>query len=225
MSKSEAHRRYKLIDGTIIPGVTTITGSQIAWSKQVLINWANRMGLKGIDSNKYKDDKADIGTLAHSMVTDWLLGIKADTSDYSKNQIKASENSALSFFEWTKNKKIKPILIETPLVSEKYKFGGKADIYAAIDGDLELIDLKTGKGIYEEMIVQVATYGELLIENGHPIEVIRILNIPRTEDETFVERVIGKKQREIAWKIFRNCLSNYQPVSYTHLTLPTILLV
>lgn len=210
MSKTKAHIRYRLASGEIVPGVTTITGSQIGWNKQVLINWANRMGLKGIDSSKYKDDKAEIGTLAHAMVTDWLLGIKTDTSDYSKNQITAAENSALSFYEWAKNKRIKPILVEIPFVSERHKFGGKPDIYADIDGDLELIDLKTGSGIYEEMIVQVAAYGELLVEGGHEVAVIRILNIPRTEDEAFVERIIGKKQREIAWKIFRNCLGNYQ---------------
>lgn len=210
MSKTKAHIRYKTADGTIVPGVTTITGSQLGWNTRALINWANRMGLKGIDSNKYKDDKADIGTLAHAMVTDWLLGIKTDTGDYSKNQIEASENSALSFFEWAKNKKIKPILIEIPLVSEKHKFGGKPDIYAAIDGALELVDIKTGSGIYDEMIIQVAAYGELLIENDHPVETIRILNIPRAESESFMERVVGKAQREVAWKIFRNCTKNYQ---------------
>lgn len=210
MSKSKAHIRYKLADGTIVPGVTTITGDQLGWNKRALINWANRMGLKGIDSNKYKDDKADIGTLAHSMVTDWLLGIKTDTSDYSKNQIQAAENSALSFFEWAKNRRIKPILVEIPIVSERYRFGGKPDIYAAIDGDLELIDLKTGSGIYEEMIIQVAAYAKLLTEGGHEVESVRILNIPRTEDEAFIERVMGTKQREVAWKIFYNCLKNYQ---------------
>ena len=210
MSKTKAHTRYKLADGTIVPGVTTITGSQLGWNKQALITWANNIGLKGISASKYKDDKADIGTLAHAMVTDWLLEIKTDTSDYSKNQIEAAENSALSFFEWAKNKKIKPILIETPFVSEEYKFGGKPDIYGKIDNSLELIDLKTGSGIYEEMIIQVAAYGKLLVESGHKVETIRILNIPRTEDEAFIERVIGKKQREIAWKIFLNCLNNYQ---------------
>jgi len=210
MSKTKAHIRYKLPDGTIVPGVTTVTGSQIGWNKQVLINWANRIGLQGIDSNKYKDDKADIGTLAHAMVTDWLLGIKTDTSDYSKNQIEAAENSALSFYEWAKNKRIKPVLVEIPLVSKKHKFGGTPDIYADINGELELIDLKTGSGIYEEMIIQVAAYGELLTENNHEVGNIRILNIPRTEDEAFMERVISGKQRGIAWKIFLNCLKNYQ---------------
>jgi hypothetical protein len=210
MSKVKAHIRYKLEDGTIVPGVTTITGSQIGWSKQALINWANRIGLQGISASKYKDDKADIGTLAHEMVTNWLLKQDTDTSDYSQNQIDAAENSTLSFHEWAKSKEIEPILIEEALVSQKHEFGGKSDIYARINGVLELNDLKTGSGIYEEMIIQVSAYAHLLEENGHPVERVRILNIPRTEDERFMEQVISKQQLEVAWKIFLNCLANYQ---------------
>jgi hypothetical protein len=210
MSKVKAHIRYKTEDGTIVPGVTTITGSQIGWSKQALINWANRIGLQGISASKYKDDKAEIGTLGHELITNWLLKQETDTSDYSKNQIDAAENSALSFHEWAKGKKIEPILIEKALVSEKHRFGGKADIYAKVDDIPELNDLKTGSGIYEEMIIQVSAYAHLLEENGHPVERVRILNIPRTEDERFMEQVIGKQQLEVAWKIFLNCLENYQ---------------
>jgi len=210
MSKNKAHTRYKFADGTPVPGVTTITGSQIGWNKQVLINWANRIGLEGISANKYRDDKANIGTLAHRMITDRLTGRETDTSDYSKNQIDAADNSALSFYEWAKAKDIVPILIEQPLVSETHRFGGTADIYAFVNGTAELIDLKTGSGIYEEMFVQVAAYAQLLIEHGHKVEVVRILNIPRTEDERFIEQVLGKHQRDVAWQIFLNCLNNYQ---------------
>jgi len=208
--KVKAHTRYRLKDGTIVPGVTTVTGSQLGWNKQVLINWANRMGLQGIDSNKYKDDKAVIGTLGHSLATDSLLGIQTDTSDYSANQIEAAENSVLSFYEWAKGKEIRPILVEIPLVSEEYKFGGTPDIYGEINGTLELVDLKTGSGIYHEMIVQVSAYEKLLEEAGYRVDAVRILNIPRTEDEAFMERGLGKQQREVAWEIFTNCLRNYQ---------------
>ena len=82
MSKFKAHIRYRKQDGEIVPGVTTVTGSQLGWNKQILINWGNRIGLEGISASAYKDDKADIGKLAHAMVTDWLLGQKTDTSDY-----------------------------------------------------------------------------------------------------------------------------------------------
>jgi len=207
--KHKAHIIYKVLSGKRVPGTTTITGS-LGWSKHVLINWANRMGLQGIDTTKYVDDKADIGTLAHKMVTDFLQGIKTDTDDYSKNQIAAADNSALSYFEWARGKKIKPILIEQPLVSEAYLYGGMADIFAEVDGLPELIDLKTGSGIYPEMVIQVAAYRQLLLENGHSVDSVRILNIPRTGDESFVEKKISKAHLGVAWKIFKNCLSIYQ---------------
>jgi len=207
--KSKAHIRYRLKDNSIVPGTTTITGSELGWNKQILISWANCIGLEGISSSKYRDERADIGTLAHAMVTDWLLSKKTETDDYSKNQIAAAENSALSFFEWANHKKIRPILVEKPLVSEKYRFGGTPDIYANIDSVNELIDLKTGSGIYPEMVIQASTYKYLLVENGYPVESVRILNIPRTEDEAFFEQKISKAHQDIAWKIFLNCLANY----------------
>lgn len=209
-NKHKAHTRYKLESGAIVPGVTTVTGVGLGWNTQVLIRWANKMGLSGIDTAKYVDDKAAIGTLAHAMVTDSLQGIETDTDDYSKNQIESAENSALSFFEWAAGKEIKPLLIETPLVSESYEFGGTPDIYAEVAGTRELIDLKTGSGIYDEMIIQVTAYKYLLIENGWPVDKVRILNIPRTEDEAFLEKLISREQQIVAGKIFLNCLETYQ---------------
>ncbi|HDZ26357.1 hypothetical protein LCGC14_0398870 [marine sediment metagenome] len=202
--KTKAHIRYRLKDNTIVPGVTTITG---ILAKPALKFWANKIGLQGIEIRKYVDDKADIGTLAHAMVTDYLKGDKTNTDDYTKNQIGQAENAALSFFEWEKKYKIEPILIEKPLISEKYGFGGTADIYAKVDGVLELVDLKTGKGIFDEMRYQVSAYKELLIENGYPVDRVRILNIPRTENESFVDEIV--RNCNIGFKIILSCLSIY----------------
>lgn len=206
-NKAKAHVRYRLKDNTIVPGVTTITG-QLGWNKQVLINWANRIGLEGISANKYRDSKADIGILAHAMITDRLAGKETDTSDYSKNQIDQAENSVLSFWEWERGRKIDVIFMERPLVSEKLGFGGTLDVYAKINGMCELIDLKTGSGIYEEMKIQVAGYDFLLMENGYQVDRVRILNIPRAESETFQEEVVGNI--DLYWGIFLNLLDIYQ---------------
>ena len=210
-SKVKAHTRYVLADGTRVPGVTTITGRQLGWNKDVLTKWANRMGRDQIDTSKYTSDKADIGTLGHAFCTDHLLGKDTDTSDYTANQIETAENCALSFFEWAKGKRIKPILVEVPLVSEFHRYGGTVDIYAEVDGVLELVDLKTGKGIYDEFIVQVGGgYTMLLNEHGHKVERVRILNIPRGDDESFGEKVVGREARETAAMIFLNCLANHR---------------
>jgi hypothetical protein len=205
--KTKAHIRYKLEDGTIVVGVTTALG---ILNKPALVPWANKLGLRGIDVGKYVDDKADIGTLGHAFVTDKLAGNETDTSDYSANQIDQAQNCALSFWEWEKGNKIQEaIFVEKPLVSEIWKFGGTEDIYCKINGELNLIDLKTGSGIYKEHRYQVAALVKLLQENGYPVDKVRVLNIPRTEDERFAEEVLTVPQLDHGWTIFQYCLGIY----------------
>jgi len=168
------------------------------------------MGLQGIDTSKYVDDKADIGTLAHAIITDKLTGKETDTSDYSKNQIDLAENSCLSFWEWEKDHKIESVMfVERPLVSEAHRFGGTLDIYAIVNGRKEIIDLKTGSGIYDEHIYQVAVLKMLLEENGFPVDGTRVVNIPRAETEAFGERVISETENRVGWEIFKSLLAVY----------------
>lgn len=207
MSKTKAHIIYRLKDKTRVPGVTTVLNLM---AKPALVPWANKLGLQGISVNKYVDDKADIGTLAHAMVTDALIGMETDTSDYSKNQIDLAQNSALSFWEWEKDHKIEKVFFcERPLVSEAYRFGGTLDIYAQVNGKKEIIDLKTGSGIYDEAIYQVAALKVLLEEHGYQIDGTRIVNIPRSEDEAFSERVVSAHENETGWQIFKHLLQVY----------------
>ena len=203
--RSRAHTTYKLQDGTIVPGVTTILG---ILNKPALIKWANNLGLQGIDSTKYVDEKAAIGTLAHKMIADYLRGEETDTSEYSKVQIDQAENATLSFFEWEKTHPIEPALIESPLVSEEYQFGGTIDCLARITGEACLVDFKTSKGIFPEMMIQVAAYQRLLKENGWEVDKAYILRIGRTPDEGFEERLVNHLDKR--WEIFLHCLEIYR---------------
>lgn len=208
MGKYKAHIVYKNSKGKRVPGVTTIT-SELGWNTRVLVNWGNRMGLEGTDTKLYVDDKAAIGTLAHLIITNKLQGIKISLDDYSKNQIEAAKNSVKSFDAWAKEHTLEPILIEKPMVSELMGFGGTFDIYAKLDGALELIDLKTGSGIYDEHIVQVGGgYAIILTELDHGFKQCRILSIPRSKNERFDERII--RDTSVPMKIFLNCLENYK---------------
>ncbi len=204
MAKTSAHIRYRNRDNEIVPGATTVLG---ILNKPALVPWANKLGLSGIDVNKFVDDKAEIGTLAHAMVEAYLKGEQADTSDYSKNQIEQAENSLLSFFEWSKDKVLEPILLEAPLVSETYQYGGTVDCYCKLDGVLTLLDFKTSKAIYPEMMYQLGAYQLLLYENGHKVDQCRILRIGRDADEGFEERTKNLLGAEQA--IFLNCLAIY----------------
>lgn len=210
--KTKAHIRYRLQPveqfpkGEIVVGVTTVVG---ILNKPALVPWANKMGLKGIDVKRYVDDKADIGTLAHALIIGELTNQEVDVSDYSQQQIDAAENACLSFYEWQKKHNLRIISAEMPLVSEKYKFGGKYDIFGDIDNIFELLDLKTGSGIWEEHYYQLGGYLILLNENGHHPQQIRILNIPRSEDENFQEITLSGRMMELSKEMFLDCLSIY----------------
>ena len=84
MPKVTAHTRYRSPFGDIVPSVTTVLS---ILNKPALVKWANNLGLQGIDSSKYTDEKAAIGTLAHEMVLCYFEDREIDTSDYSANQI------------------------------------------------------------------------------------------------------------------------------------------
>lgn len=203
--RSRAHITYKLQDGTAVPGVTTVLG---VLNKPALVKWANNLGLQGIDSSRYVDEKAAIGTLAHQMIADYLRGEETDTSEYSKIQIDQAENAVLAFFEWEKNRSIKPILVEEPMVSERFRFGGTIDCLAKLNGNLCLVDFKTSSGIFPEMMIQVAAYRALLAEHGHKVDQNIILRIGRTPDEGFEERLIN--HLDMRWEIFKHCLAIYE---------------
>ena len=204
MANNKAHTKYLGLDGIQVPGVTTVLG---ILNKPALVTWANRLGLKGIDSTKYKDEMAGIGTLAHLFIMNHLRGEETDTGDFSQNDIKLAENCFLSYLEWEKSHPIKPVLIETPLVSDKYGYGGTPDCVCYLDDELILLDYKTGKAIYPEMTYQLAAYSRLVREKGYDVKKARILRVGRDENEGFEERLTTNLDREFS--IFCHCLSIY----------------
>ncbi len=202
--KSRAHAIYKLEDGVRVPGVTTVLG---ILNKPALVKWANNLGLQGIDSSKYRDSMADIGTLAHKMILDYFHKGETDTTDYSESQIDLAENCLLSFWEWEKQHDIKVITAESQLVSSHYGYGGTIDCYCTLDGVPTLLDFKTGKAIYPEMFYQLAAYKVLLAENVGAVESCRILRIGRDDNEGFEERVVADTTKH--FKLFKHCLEIY----------------
>jgi hypothetical protein len=206
--KEKAHTRYKTKDGIIVPSVTTIIG---LLNKPALVPWANKLGLEGIDVKKYVDKLAEIGTLAHQVILDYFKIQETDFFEYGAEVIDKAQNSFLSFLEWAKGKRIKPILIEKEGVSEGWGFGGKFDFYGEVEEILTLIDFKSGSGIYEEMAYQLAAY-KTLVEYDfavpYKVERAMILRIPRTEDEKFEIKVWTNLDKQ--WEIFKRLLEIYQ---------------
>jgi len=206
-TKTKIHTVYKTADGKRVPSVTTILG---ILHKPKLLDWAWQCGCGGLDYKAVRDQAGDIGTLAHYLIMCHLKGIEPDTSEYSQQDIDRAENCFIKYLDWLTGRKLEPIFIEEPLVSERYGFGGTIDFFGKIDGQFTLLDFKTGKAIYPEFFYQLAAYKQLLAEQKQPIDVTRILRIGRDESEGFEERSIGKLDKQ--WEIFLHCLAiyNYQ---------------
>lgn len=210
--RSKAHQRYRLTDGSIVPGVTTILGIM---NKPALVKWANNLGLQGIDSSAYVDETAKIGTLAHEMVQEYLGGPEWDRTAYNPGQIDLAENAVLSFYEWERRNvsSFKTTFIEEQFVSETNRYGGTVDWYGELNGQLWLIDFKTCKTLYPEHTYQTAAYRALLLERGYRVDGVRILRIGRSEDESFDDKIIGREEIEDAYRVFESALNLYRAKS------------
>jgi len=163
---------YKLKDGTKVPGVTTIIGR--FKDSGGLLYWACEQG-KAIERGEIeklydkRDEAADAGTLAHSMVEAYINNIALDISQFSPcpaNTVKQAQQAFEAYLSWEKMTNLKIIEQEIELVSETYKFGGCPDAIGEIDGELTLVDWKTSaSGPYVDYLLQCAAYQILWQEN------------------------------------------------------------
>ncbi len=175
---------YKNKAGQRVPGVTTIIGSNLGWSKGGLMHWAWQEGIEGRDYKATRDKAADTGTIAHAIVEHEVKGEKFDWPklgyDLGGNdeQIKQAENAFSAFMEWKDLMKFELLQSEHLLVHEKLNYGGQIDI-AAVQNKRSIIDIKTSNAVYEDHKIQIAAYGKLWEENypDKPIEPYYILQL------------------------------------------------
>ena len=199
---------YKNKEGVRLPSVTTITG---ILSKRALLVWANNIGLQGIIMKDYVDNLADIGTLAHHMVSSRIKKAEPVFDKYSSEQIELAKQCYLKYVVWESRNNVEYIDSELSLISEKHGFGGTLDIPMVLNGKKTLVDLKTGKAVYDDYFLQVAG-GYLLLsdENSLGIESSAILRIGRTEDEGIEAEFKPIENQDLWQKLFLQCLDVYK---------------
>jgi len=202
--KVKVHTVYKNADGKRLPSVTTILG---ILNKPALIHWAWDLGTQGLDYRSVRDDAAGVGTLAHYLIMCDLNGETPDTSEYSAQDIDRAENCLIKYWDWKSQHNLQAKFTEHPLVSEKHGYGGTIDCIAEVGGEIWLVDYKTGKAIYIEMIYQLAAYRELIREAGWEVDQCRILRIGRDDTEGFEEKQFTNLDK--AFELFLHCKEIY----------------
>jgi hypothetical protein len=172
LTRDDKHR-YRWNDGPLVPGVTTVQGMKdksgplVGWAKREVAACAVRnidmlhqmvqtggpasaeTWLKGLPDYQ-RDSSADLGSSVHALAEQIALG-----QDPVINETEAPfiESYRRDFLE-----RHRPEFrsVEFMVYSQRYAYGGTADAACVIDGDLWLIDYKTGSGVYPDTALQLA---------------------------------------------------------------------
>jgi len=211
MGKFKLHTKYQLKDGTIVPSTTTVTNETLGWNKSVLMNWGIRMVKEGKDPQKMTSDAAQTGTLAHALCEAWIKGEDyAVPEEYTEAQEVKAMKALMAFKEWAEQARPEFLDTELKMVSEKMRAGGTCDGIFKMNDRLYLYDIKTSKGVYEEMKVQLGCYTgmyEELFPDRH-IHGGVILRLDK-ESGDFHYHAISRETMDIGFKIFKHCRSIY----------------
>lgn len=208
-SLAKVHTRYYQKSGEQVQGITTIIGNHNG-DKGGMVYSAWKLGLEGINYKEEWAQKADAGTLAHELIRAYLLGIEYDPrNQYGRSMVAQAEVAFQGFLNWHgKYSEITPVIIEEPMVSEDYPYGFTLDYLAYLDGDLCLVDFKTGKDIYWNHRVQLAGIKLGLIEKGYKVDKVICLHIKKGEEDAegnivsqpeFTDKEYPNLRNEVEW--------------------------
>jgi hypothetical protein len=202
----KAHIQYKLADGTVVPSVTTVL--KVLGQSEAMTHWAWELGTQGLDYREVRDSAARVGIIVHRLIASHLKGETPDYQPlaYLPDEADRAEKCFLKYLAWEKENPLTPVIIETPFVSEEFRFGGTPDLLAEIDGKFILLDFKTSGGIYDSYFVQLAAYRQLLSEQGWPVSGARVVRISPDDSEVEVAPALNYDR---GWQIFQHCLGIY----------------
>ena len=190
------------IQGKKLPSVTTI----ISRFKNAtgLIIWSNQLGLKGLNYFDELKKAGDTGTALHDLAELHIL-----EKDYELPEDPIAVHCFQQFIEWWESLDCEVIWTEKKYTSKKLNVGGCPDLLVKKDGKYILVDFKTSKAVYSDMLIQLSCYAELIKENDN-IEIDRavIVRFPKDDDETEIKKfftedlAVGLKQFKLLRKAF-----------------------
>lgn len=154
--------------------VTTVLGiiakpALIAWLRKQTFNATLDGAQTSIEAHRtvqaISQKAMDIGTRVHNFVEFYKTDIVPvryieDTLYYQ------------AFFDWISEYNPEFLERETTVTSKKYNYKGTLDLICRINGKKLLVDLKTGKRLYETVELQTSAYKEAYEEERPEVEKI-----------------------------------------------------
>lgn len=200
-----SHIKYKLADGTPVPGVSTI--KDLLGPVGGLGYWGFMVGKSGEVDNYwgYMAGLASAGTACHVVIEAHLKGETLDVTDFTGKELAIAYTALEKFKKWAEGKTIRLIYSEKPLVSEEHRYGGTLDLYCEVDGLFTVIDIKSSKEPRLEMLVQAASYRTLVEESGDPVDQIMVIALGRDAADPIKVRIV--KDTTPLWEVFTHLMN------------------
>lgn len=200
VKQPSTRRDYKNSKGEKVPGVTTVMGETLGWSKQGLIQWAFKLGKEGRSLSE-RDKAADKGTATHALT--WRIlghddGTELDDDDVREHEPNARRVADAILSRWT------ILHVELAIVSETH--AGTIDLIVRDEqGRVGVVDLKTGKGVYDEVAVQLGAYSRLY---GQPVDFAAVIHAHPGEPLAVID--IDGEMLERGAEVFSHLLEVYR---------------
>jgi len=214
---NEKNHRYYW-DGEPIPSVTTIIGRLakpmlIKWAADTCINHAlNMAGEPDADGYvRIKRDELDRARSAHTAIKDEAADIGKTVHRYAEAVLTgtpmampddpASHAAIQAFQSWLSGQNVVPMALERRVLSQEMFYAGTCDFFGLINGELSVLDFKTGKAIYDDYWLQTEAYRLALEEEtGKTISQRHIIRLDKTTGafEAVAKPVL--KSHTTAWK-------------------------
>lgn len=123
-------------------------------------------------------DKAKMrGTTIHSIVEAYKT-----TGEVIETIPPELKGYATAFYQFMKDHKVKIIEQEKTIFDEENKIAGTLDMYVQIGDSMMIVDVKTGKDIYDEVRLQNSAYAHMLRLAGHKVDEIAVLLLETGQD-------------------------------------------
>ncbi len=199
--------KYRTRDGTGAPGTGKVLDN-LGWNTDPLKWWAWKRGKEGIRLDAPSEEK-NIGRLAHDIIEKQLRD-ELGPEEYGDEENPAVLRSVQGFNTWKRNYRVEVTEVETILVSEEHRFSCRLDIVARVEGQRTIIDIKTGKGIYDEHWMQLAAHLRAWDEN-FPDDIVlggtHVINLHKLTGGFNHAWRPGNLDWE--WQVFKQCLALY----------------
>lgn len=220
------------LDDVWAPGVTGISGKLNTDGKLEGLNkWAARMAVEKIKGEwsrlislppserdtlfeeaakehvKKRDKAAEIGTVIHAWVEQHIRALIEFGAEPEWPTDPLVVGGVERYLEWEQRHHVEYKMVERYVYDRSDHFAGQADIIAAVDGSLSLVDNKSSNYFSLDYALQTAAYATAYNEEfpSEPIERRIILMIDNKEGKLDVKDLGGPEELRADYAGFLGC--------------------